>query len=238
MLESLRSFGIEARPYAGHEVGEYRATEIGVSGLFVPLEARHLTPDGRILPELLAPLEEPPVLLLMLKDTPARDAVLDQLRELPNLVGLNVFGTQLSEPGLAQLRYLEALQNIELPVHVGDAGLRQVAAVAGLRGLFVPGNARITDAGMGLLDPLHLEVLHLRDTRISDAGVARLAGQSTLRVLNLAGTAVGDRGLEHLEQMPGLTKLDLSGAAVSEAALQRLRRLLPDCQIEMGGVVG
>ena len=49
-----------------------------------------------------------------------------------------------------------------------------------------------------------LRVLNLHATRVTDAGMASLAGLKDLQVLSLIGTRVGDAGLASLRDLPAL----------------------------------
>ncbi len=230
-MTTLAQLGVDARPFAGNEVGEYRAGEIGVSGLMVTPGARHIDQGGRLAGALVPVLREPAVLLLMLKELPVGDAVLEQLATLPNLVGLNLLGTRVTEHGLSRLDQLRGLRNIELPTHAGDEALRSLSRAGRVRGIFAPRNTRITDEGLHALRSLRLEILHLPRSAIGDAGLEALRDQGALQLLNLEGTRVSDRGLDALGSLAGLRQLDLRATGVRPAGLSALRAALPDCAI-------
>jgi Leucine Rich repeat len=61
--------------------------------------------------------------------------------------------------------------------------------------------------------------LSLADTRVTDAGMARIGEFSQLHSLNLMGTNVGDDGLAHLRPLTGLTMLALGYSRVTDAGL-------------------
>ena len=67
-----------------------------------------------------------------------------------------------------------------------------------------------------------LQMLDLRDTRISDAGLRHLRGLRDLKLLVLTGTKVSDRGLSELENMPQLEVLCLEETKITDAGLQQL----------------
>jgi len=71
----------------------------------------------------------------------------------------------------------------------------------------------------------HLEMLDLRDTRITDAGLQHLRGLNRLKVLILTGTAVTDQGLAPLGDMPQLTVLSLEETKITDRGLQQLKGL-------------
>jgi hypothetical protein len=67
-----------------------------------------------------------------------------------------------------------------------------------------------------------LQMLDLRDTRISDAGLDHLRGLSDLRLLILTGTAVSDDGLAKLKDLPRLRLLCLEETKITDRGLQNL----------------
>jgi hypothetical protein len=70
--------------------------------------------------------------------------------------------------------------------------------------------------------PKKLAVLDLAGTRVTDAGLAHLAGLTNLRTLRLEDTQVTDAGLKYLAPLKKLTELDLRGTRVTDAGLEVL----------------
>jgi hypothetical protein len=84
-----------------------------------------------------------------------------------------------------------------------------------------------TDADIGGLTGLAgLHDLILRDTLVTDAGLARLKLTRRLRLLDLDDASITDGGLSHLAALPSLRGLYLAGTRVSDAGLQALRPLI------------
>jgi len=72
------------------------------------------------------------------------------------------------------------------------------------------GGTKVTDLGLAhLAGMVNLERLHLERTAVTDAGLAHLKNLTQLEYLNLYGTAVGDPGLEQIKDLPGLRKVFL-----------------------------
>lgn len=67
--------------------------------------------------------------------------------------------------------------------------------------------------------------LDLSHTRVSDAGLAMLAGMRNLTRLSLARTSVGDEAMNHLNGLENLEYLNLVGTNVSDAGLEQLQGL-------------
>lgn len=118
----------------------------------------------------------------------------------PNLVGLDLSRTQVSDAGLARLAAFPRLQRLKLcATDIGDAGLAPLARLA------------------------RLEVLNLYATRVTDAGLEHLAGLRALRRLYLWQTAVTDEGLARLRaELPELVVVgdELASLAAVAAALE------------------
>jgi len=101
----------------------------------------------------------------------------------------------------------------------GDEQLARLAPLqSNLRWLDLAGT-KVTDAGLAqVAGMVNLERLHLERTGVTDAGLADLQSLAQLEYLNLYGTSVGDDGLEHLKSLPGLRKVFLWQTSVTPAA--------------------
>ena len=111
---------------------------------------------------------------------------------------------------------------------VSDAVLEPLQELSRLRWLKladVPD--RITDAGLAHLAGLtNLEALELSQlSAVTDAGLVHLKGMSKLVELHLSDTKITDAGLAHLKGLANLTRLGLSGTQVSDAGLPHLMAL-------------
>ena len=114
----------------------------------------------------------------------------------------------------------------------------QVTLLAGLEPVLVWANfagTRLTDAGLAKLAGFGaLRRLNLSGTAITDAGLASLAKMGELRSLNLYGTGVTDAGLKHLAALPSLERLYLWGTAVTPEAAKALQADHPDWLVNSG----
>jgi beta-lactamase regulating signal transducer with metallopeptidase domain/5-hydroxyisourate hydrolase-like protein (transthyretin family) len=107
-----------------------------------------------------------------------------------------------------------------------DEALRAVSAFPRLQRLFLKGG-QATDDGLRSLTPLRdVEILYVWDAeRITDAGVAHLAGLMTLKSLHFSNGRLGDGSLEVFGGLPALERLSLQGNAFSDEGLKHLARL-------------
>ena len=91
-----------------------------------------------------------------------------------------------------------------------DAGLKELAALKGLRKLVLFSCEGVTDASLKELIVFpRLQRLDLALTKVTGTGLKDLAGLKELQTLRLSYTAVTDAGLQHLAALKGLKDLDL-----------------------------
>lgn len=94
---------------------------------------------------------------------------------------------------------------------------------------------KITDAGLATVAGLpKLTRLHLERTGITDAGLAHLCGLANLEYLNLYGTQVTDAGLIQLAPLTNLKKVFLWQTGVTAAGADTLKAALPNLKIDLG----
>lgn len=85
------------------------------------------------------------------------------------------------------------------------------------------GESRIDDAGVARLTALeHLEQLDLSGSQVTDLGVVRLVECQRLRSLWLSRTRIGDAGCAALAKLPALEELILEDTLVGDVALEDL----------------
>ncbi len=70
-----------------------------------------------------------------------------------------------------------------------------------------------------------LKQINLRARPVTDAGLAELAGLTSLNELLLSGTPISDAGLAHVRDLTGLKQLVLDGTPVTDAGLTNLSGL-------------
>jgi hypothetical protein len=146
------------------------------------------------------------------------DDELKILSNLQNLEELNLAECNVSEAGLAPLRDLKGLKELNLsrtdhyryggfPGGFSDGCLIPIQGLVNLRRLSLAGNP------------------------ITDAGLARLEKLTNLDDLDLAATEITDAGLEHLQSLRKLTALNLGGTRVTPEGVKRFQAAIPGCEI-------
>lgn len=115
-----------------------------------------------------------------------------------------------------------------------DDSLKSLPGLGEVRSLNLR-DTRVTDAGMAHLKKLtQLRRLHLERTPVTDAGIAHLSGLLHLEYLNLYGTSVTDKALEHLTGMKKLEQLYLWQTKVTAEGVTKLERALPKVRVLRG----
>ncbi|HEV8112655.1 MAG TPA: c-type cytochrome domain-containing protein [Planctomycetota bacterium] len=95
--------------------------------------------------------------------------------------------------------------------------------------------SKITDASMALCARMpNLSRLDVRDTGVTDAGIADLAGHAQLAELVLARTHLSDAAVDALLKLPALKKVFVWNSGLSVQGLARLRLQRPELAIEAG----
>ncbi len=131
-----------------------------------------------------------------------------------------LYGTSVTDAGLAHLRSLESLAVLVLrSPGITGSGLKDLSSAPLTFVDFM--ESGVTDAG---LEPIaefqQIESIQLDETGVTDAGLRHLAGMKSLRSLSLRGTAVTDEGLTHLRNLTGLESLTLGSTAVTGSGLK------------------
>jgi len=144
------------------------------------------------------------------------------VNSLRQLRVLSLFDTQVTDCGIANLRRNSQLIVLDLnKSRVTDAGMEVVGALPHLRQLFIDDTV-ITNVGIGHLRRLMLTELSIKNTRVSDEGIAKLAQMRTLTTLSLSGTDISDDGLCYIQNLDRLTRLGLRRTRISDAGLRHL----------------
>jgi len=87
-------------------------------------------------------------------------------------------------------------------------------------------DTHVTDAALDTIVKFpNLQSLSLNNTRVSDAGLAKLVGHKKLLQLRLNGTDITDAGLELLKELPNLSSLEMSDTNLTGDGLQHLAGL-------------
>lgn len=158
------------------------------------------------------------------------DADLTYVGQIPTVEHIIRNGWETSGAGLAHLRGLKNVRNIELwSHHITDEALPHLGKLTSLEQLSLR-HSSITDNGLANLKELRqLKTLLLHRTGIGDSGLKQLAHLSSLEVLNLHRTRVTDaglaQGLVHLKGLANLKTLRLWDTELGDSGVESLRQL-------------
>ena len=150
-------------------------------------------------------------------------AALDHLKDIPNLVWLNLRGTKISDEGLKNLSDLKTLTRLHLE------------------------KTAITDAGLAHLANLeNLEYLNLYGTKITDAGLDHLKNLKKLKKIYVWQTEVSKEGAEQLtaaipeiyinrgaDAEPGPPTKTLANARYIKISLEGDKRILSLAEVQL-----
>ncbi|MFM2169542.1 MAG: hypothetical protein RIS79_3913, partial [Verrucomicrobiota bacterium] len=116
-----------------------------------------------------------------------------------------------------------------------DSGLDALAPIADKVASLDLARTKVTDAGLAKLAQMkNLQELHLENTAIGDAGLDHLKGLSSLEYLNLYNTKVTDAGLAKLSGLSKLKALYLWQSGVTKTGVAALKAKLPGAHINNG----
>ncbi|MCB1279764.1 c-type cytochrome domain-containing protein [Prosthecobacter sp.] len=117
----------------------------------------------------------------------------------------------------------------------GDAGLDPLAPIADKIASLDIARSKVTDAGLAKIAGMkHLKELHLEGTGIGDAGLDHLKGLSELEYINLYNTKVTDAGITKLAGLGKLNAIYLWQSGVTKAGVAALKAKLPKAHINNG----
>ena len=114
------------------------------------------------------------------------------------------------------------------PNELGDEAVQSLAPLKNHVTKLVLARMEISDESLDLVSECSQE------TKVTDAGVKKLAKLKNLVSLNLYGTDVSDEGIAAITKCKKLQKLYIAGTAVTHSAVQKLEKALPNTQIIRG----
>lgn len=135
------------------------------------------------------------------------------LAQLPHLTHLDLSLTRVTDQGMQQLRNAPGIVELNLYYAelVTDEGMSALKGWKKLKRLNARG-AKISDTTLEHVSGIaSLEYIDVGNALVTDVGLERLVNLPNLKGLSFGGNEMGDAGLQALRQMAGLIYLDLSG---------------------------
>ncbi len=175
---------------------------------------------------------------VVLSATDFNDQGLTHIRELKELVSLELDSTQITDAGLVHLTGLANLKVLDLSeTQISGSGFGHLQGLTRLKVISLR-NTPVTDAGLAPLKELkNLEVLELAHTRVTDAGLVHLKGLTRLKRLDLRGLKLTDTGMASLRGLINLERLILGDTEVTDAGLVPLQSLTRLQHLDLFGTV-
>lgn len=160
---------------------------------------------------------------LVLRETKLDDAAVKLLITLPELTRLEIYGSHISDEGLAAIATCSRLERLVIASgFLTEKGAQHLPKLTQLKHLTLMSQG-VGDEAMRHVGAMkQLTSLSLAHAPLTNAGVASLAGLTKLEDLNLYGTQISDDAMKAVAQMPQLKELDLAYTQVSDAGLQHL----------------
>ena len=161
-----------------------------------------------------------------LRNSPITGEGLKCIAKQETLERVYLQGTQITDRDLMCLKSLRQLKHVSLPTQISDEGLRLVARIPRLEGIYLA-STRISNSGLSDIDHCHqLKLLNLSGTEIGDEGIEYLRCQDTLEMLDLSATNVTDACAAIVGSLYRLRVLDLSETSMTAEALKNLDHLV------------
>jgi len=148
------------------------------------------------------------------------DSDLLMLAEIPSITKLDLSHTRITDLGFQHLKKLPNVTEVNLYYAelLGDEALAAMKTWKHLKTLNVRGT-KVTDAGLANLAGLPIESIDVGYSLFTDGGFEHFSALPNLRRLAVGGNKVTDVGLNTLRTMTELQSLDLSGAQRTDSGL-------------------
>lgn len=173
---------------------------------------------------------------LDLANTDATDTLANLLGNLKELEELNVSASNVSDLIVERLKNCPEIRILNLNgTKVTGRGFQVFKDQEELRLAIVKlRESAVTDEGLaGLNKATSIEVLDLSHTNISDTGIQNIYDLKRLKQLDLEGCKkITDKSVNTLKLFKNLTSLNLEGTSLTADGVAQLRKLLPDCEIK------
>jgi internalin A len=154
--------------------------------------------------------------------------------------GVSLRGSWVTDTDLRKLAEYPALATLDLSLtHITDEGLAELKNLRNVTDLNLYYSENVTDQGIAAIkDWKKLKRLNLHGTRSSDTALEHIAGISTLESLDVGSTLMTDVGLERLTTLTNLKELTMGGNELGDAGLQALRQLPALTYLDLSGRQG
>ena len=227
LLEALGGRGQKTQSELQLAVEQVSEVE-GSAGVLVTVTDSDLTDVGLA---RLAALEG--LRRLVLNGVGITDAGLGSLESSTSLRGLDLSNTSITDHASTNLSRLVGLTELSLAdTDFSDRGLSRLKGLEKLESLDLGGLSITAD---GLKDAASrfqaLRHLNLSETWVVNADLRFLVAARSLESLALRDTVISDRGIAAISRLKSLRRLWIERTRISEKGVEALQAALPDCEI-------
>jgi len=169
----------------------------------------------------------------MERSSSVTDEDIRRFQGLSKLRFLTLSGKGISDAGIVHLKKIPSLFQLRLVgTRITDAATEHLRQMPKLTRLALEDNNLIDEA---LRTIPRVETLVLRESGITDRGVAHLRGMTDLEgLLLLSETGITSASVDHLKKLQGLRHLNVVQTQIGAEAVDQLRDALPRCRIVSG----
>lgn len=151
------------------------------------------------------------------------EVVIPQLASRPFITDLSLKGSAVTDKVMKTVATLNELGRLDLQnTDIGDDGIAQMSTSKAPTTEVNLSNTAIGDKSISVLARFPLKKLSLKRTAVTDSGLIRLGGNSTLEKLNLDRTKTTAAGLKQLAGLRKLKEISLQQDAISDESLEAL----------------
>ena len=138
------------------------------------------------------------------------------------VTGVNLRGSWVTDTDLRKLSEYPALTTLDLSLtHITDEGMAELRNLHNVTDLNLYYSEYVTDQGLAAIkDWKKLKHLNLHGTKSSDTALEHIAGIASLESLDVGSTLMTDVGLERLATLTNLKELTMGGNELGDAGLQ------------------
>jgi hypothetical protein len=180
-------------------------------------------------------LQECPLVFLSCYGSGVDDAAMHRIATLRTLEQLVLRGTSISDEGVAELRVLWQLTDLDLSdTAITNRALAPLKDLKRLYRLDLSGTHINDDGSDDLVGLKRVADLNLAETDVTDRCLSSLASMRSLRHLSLRGTLVSAKEWTTLTRFTQLESLDLRQTSFTASDAERLAVELPRAQILAG----
>ncbi len=170
-------------------------------------------------------LSNVPLTAVDFTESGATDEGLESIAAFRQIESIELGNTGVTDAGLRHLAGLKELRSLSLRgTAITDAGLTHLQDLTALESLTLASTA-VTGSGLKDLSGASLTTINFRDSGVTDAGLASIAGFQKLELIFLDRTGVTGAGLRHLAGMKSLEQLSLQSTAITDEGVSHLRAL-------------